>query len=112
MKGQIKEIWDRDRLSNYFKKEADYTLNLKYDKFIEIIKVVLKDRLAVEIEQKAPEEEKQKMAHTKPEKKTEREPAKKTEKEPEKKTEKEPVKEPKIKPSDDEEASQVEISED
>ena len=99
MKGQIKEIWDRDRLSNYFKKEADYTLNLKYDKFIEIIKVVLKDRLAVEIEEKAQEEEKHKMAHIKTVQKPAKEPAR------------EPAKESKIKPSDDEEVSQAEISE-
>jgi hypothetical protein len=73
----MKEIWDRDRLSNYFKKEADYTLNLKYDKFIEIIKVVLKDRLVVEIEEKAQEEDKQKMAHVKPVEKPAKEPVQK-----------------------------------
>lgn len=43
-----KEIWDRDKLSKYFKSEADYTLNIKYDKFILIMKTVLKDKLAIE----------------------------------------------------------------
>ncbi len=56
---EAKEIWDRDKLSNYFKKEADYTLNLKYEKFVQMIKVVLKDRLVVEIQEKAQEEDKE-----------------------------------------------------
>ena len=44
---QSAEIWDRDKLSNYFKKEADYTLNVKFDKFIEILKTVLSNKLEI-----------------------------------------------------------------
>lgn len=44
---QSEEIWDRDKLSNYFKKEADYTLNVKFDKFIEILKTVLSNKLEI-----------------------------------------------------------------
>ena len=44
---QSEEIWDRDKLSNYFKKEADYTLNVRFDKFIEILKTVLSNKLEI-----------------------------------------------------------------
>lgn len=47
------DIWDRDKLCVYFKKEADYSLNVKYDMFVEILKYILKNKITIEEETSA-----------------------------------------------------------